>query len=160
MVNKSSTILTSPPTKEQLAKQEKAQKQRNDDYELVRMLCDCWYGSLNDKSISQTKAEKEIIDMMQCNISCKKVTEDVGWKLVGEYIIKCRNVPHDGGRGNGVPSAFVKLLRDSAGRLPNPKTLNSAGDRTIYERHSARLAEYGVKVSPSTLRRWFEKYPP
>lgn len=149
------TILTSKPTDEVV----ESNLEREQNYGIVRMLCECWYESLEDTSISCKRAVKEITDMVEINILKGNVTKAVGRQLIGEYAIKCFGVVEEG-PSNGVPTALVKLLRESAERLPNPKTSNLAGDSTIYERHSARLAEYGITISSSTLRRWFEACPP
>lgn len=161
---KGDTILTADQSAEVIA----ADKKRHEDYLILRDLCEAWYVSLVDASISHDRAIKEITSMMKNNITNGLVTERTGWQMIGEYAIKCSEVTtKTKGPKNGIPSDLVRLLINVKRRLPNPvRDRKNAGfasvetsmdnNVSIYDRHSARLAEFGLAIKPSTLKKWFE----
>ena len=156
------TVLTQVLTRED--KDEIMAKEH--DLEVIEMLCDCWLESLEEATISFQRLVRELSYMLERNISNNKITQQQAHLLLGQYVMRGHLYAKKNIEGNSSPSAFVKLIKGVKARLPNPvhdnkyaSSSHTSDDKnvSIYRRHSARLAEYGVNISPATLKSWAEK---
>jgi hypothetical protein len=149
------TILGTPPSKEAIEEQERKER----DWQRADILCSVILESRESSSISNIRAINYITSIAQTAMDNELISKKQAELLAGKYILSISRCTSKEGPKNGKPSGLVILAKKALPKLNinmgNPTSSSKeANTKSVFEIQSDLLQNYGIKVSPATLRDW------